>query len=72
MQVETEYFPEFAKGGENPDTGDDLFPWVCRKIIPSNRLWRGHEIASGFSEQDACAEYAKANGIKLWNEEEPR
>jgi hypothetical protein len=57
---------------ESPETGRDITPWVCRSR--ARRMNGGHfapnEIGGGMTEDEACADFALAAGIKLWNEED--
>jgi hypothetical protein len=44
--------------------------WVCRTSKPNlGGLWTPNSIGGGETEDEAIAEFAKAAGIKIWNEE---
>jgi hypothetical protein len=68
--LETEHIPE--GGRECPETGDEIPNWVCRVILPAERMgchYRPNEIGGGDTEEEACADFAVNAGIRLWNEE---
>ncbi len=68
--LEVENFPGVCTGDESPETGDEMFPWVCRVKAPhAIDYWANSEIGGGATCDEACADLAKNRGIKLWNEE---
>lgn len=58
---------DFGAGGESPETGMDFKRWVCRVQEPdfTERDCGAH----GDTQEDAIADWARRNGVKLWNEE---
>ena len=61
----TQHFPDVKPGDDDPETGEEIYPW---------RAWVGNMrhariCAGGATEDDALAEWAKASGVLLWNEE---
>ncbi len=67
--LETEHLPN--GGTECPETGSEIPHWICRvvKLNPNFSHYKQREIGMGDTEDDACADYAKNAGVRLWNEE---
>ncbi len=51
-------------GTESPETGEEYQAWYCLPI----GSYELRKYSCGDTADEACANYAKAHGLKLWNE----
>lgn len=57
-------------GSEDEISGKTLYPWlVCDKAEDLAILLCEGRVGFGNTEDEAITAWAKANGVKLWNEE---
>ena len=57
----TQEFPDVKPGDECPETGNPIHRWEAWQV--------GAAPCGGPTEDDAIIAWAKANGVRLWNEE---
>lgn len=63
--LKTKHFPGVQDGEEDPETGYELHTWVAWRGSPPVWIRTG-----GATEDDALADWARANGVRMWNEED--
>ncbi len=59
--------PELV-GTESPETGEEYSAWYCVNM-QDEKDERLDRYFGGSTADEACANYAAAHGLKLWNEE---
>ena len=63
----TQHHRGIAMGDEDPETGEDLYPWTAWKTGSKPAPWRSE--CGGATEDDALAGWARNNGVRMWFEE---
>ena len=70
--LRTKHYPDVAVGDEDPETGDDLFPWVAwcsQGKSGDGKCYPPRHAAGGATEDDALAEWSRRYGKRMWFEE---
>ena len=65
--VKTQFFKQ-NKIGDKDEFGNDNWPWYAFDETSEENLF-GRELCGGATEDDAIAEFARRNKLKMWNEE---
>lgn len=64
----TAHFPDIQPGDESPETGDDLYPWICRINKNDGSHWSPKQIGGGNNEADAIMDFCNNSGIAHWTQ----
>jgi hypothetical protein len=56
--LDTHYDIELSEGGESPETGEDVRPWVCYVIAIDGVMTHG----TGWTEEEAILDYCSKTG----------
>ena len=60
--------PADIVGATSPETGDEIAEWNCGRFPDDTPPKEHHGFAGGDTADEACAAYATAHKIPLWNE----
>lgn len=65
--LHTKHFPDRREGDECPETGADMHPWEAWQH--AGKVYPPGNSCGGPTEDDALANWARNNGVRMWNEE---